>query len=196
MPIGGDGAVCVKADGYGVVFITESRNIQCATCHHGKSDCNHIKKLKLIIDSMMSEETTGIPELEGFQEILCGCKTQKPSAHYLACLSSKPIPFEPVPETLSIKLQQTLQQRLNVIGGVCYLTPELKPCPLCQLENWSEEQLSDCLVVLPNQFLSAKGKVLRQKYCAHAYYGNCFCSLHQVMLEYWVHWKTGARWPV
>ena len=160
MPIGGDGAVCVKAatDDYGVVVITESRNIQCATCHYGKSDCNHMRKLKLIIDSMMSEETIGIPELEVFKEILYGCKTKRSSAHYLACLSSKPIPFEPVPETLSVKLQQTLQQRLNIVEGVCNLTPQGKPCPLCQQENWSEEEHGDCLVVLPNQFLSAKGR--------------------------------------
>lgn len=163
IPIGGDGVVCVKANDYGVVFITESRNIHCATCRYGKSDCNHIRKLKLIIDSVMAKETTGIPELEQFQEILYGSKTQKLSSYYLTCLSSKPIPFQPVPETLSIKLQlQTLQQRLNIVEGVCCLTPEWKPCPLCQLENWSEEELSDCLVVLSNQFLPAKGKYCMQ----------------------------------
>ena len=75
----GDGAVCVKANDYGVVFITESRNIHYATCHYGKSDCSHIRKLKLIIDSVMVGEATGIPELEQFQEILYGSKTQKVS---------------------------------------------------------------------------------------------------------------------
>lgn len=163
MPIGGDGAVCVKADDYGVVFITESRNIHCATCRYGKSDCKHIRKLKHIIDSMMSEETIGIPELEQIQEILYGYKTRKSSAHYLACLSSEPIPFEPLPESLSLKLQpQTLKQRLNITEGVCYLAPQWKPCPLCQLENWSEEELSDCLVVLSNQFFPAKGQTRLQ----------------------------------
>lgn len=110
----------------------------------------------------MAGEATGIPELEQFQEILYGSKTQKVSSYYLMCLSSKPIPSQPVPESLSVKLQlQALQQHLNIIEGVCYLTPQWKPCPLCQLENWSEE-LSDGLVVLSNQFLPAKGKYFMQ----------------------------------
>lgn len=160
MPIGGDGAVCVKTDDYGVVYITESRNIHCATCHYGKTDCKHIRKLKCVIDTIMSEETAGIPEVEQFQEIFYGSKTQKGSTHYLTCLSSVPIPFEPLPETLSNKLQpQALQQRLNIVEGVCFLTPDWKPCPLCQLDNWSKEEFSDCSVVLSNQFLPAKGEI-------------------------------------
>lgn len=134
IPIGGDGALCVKAiDDYGVVYTTESNNIQCATCYYGKSDCKHIRQLKLVIDSASSEETLGLPELEQFQKILHGSQKHKPSVHYLVCLSTKPIPFEPVPESIAIKMQQqSLQQRLNIVEGICYLRPQQEPCSLCQ----------------------------------------------------------------
>lgn len=156
--------VCLKADTTGVVFISTSGIITCATCRYGKSSCQHVQKLYLILTEHDDEDT--IPEvllpyasaynrLQGHNKI--ALKKKYP---ILKCISTKKTPFDLPPHLHSILSKQS-SERFNIIDGVALLHPDYSSvCCGCGRSNWIEDVPSSAIIVTSNSFVPATGTLV------------------------------------
>lgn len=170
--IGVADSVCVYAEGsYGIVYISSSLDITCATCRFGKTSCKHIKHLSSVItDEQMQPE---LPDsLQTFSSVLkqsvnltrlnlVTAKHGNPR-YTIPCISTKQIPFT-IPSHLSVVLTlQSLSERFNISDNVASLIPEdtSSPCQHCAQASWDSPICDlNSVIVTGNQLIRAKGQL-------------------------------------
>ena len=150
--VGSCGDVCLKADTFGVIYISPSSVITCASCRYGKTTCQHVRKLTQLL------KTEDIPSiLSPFLDLPCHLEENASQKKYpvLTCLSSRKIPFRPTHDTTA-----DVVTRFHMTGNVALLFPdECGICKYCGHSNWikDEDLFFMSTIVTMNSFVNAKG---------------------------------------
>ena len=157
VPVGSCGDVCVKADSFGVVHISASGIITCATCRYGKTSCLHVHKLTQVLSDFPSEEIPLV--LLPYVHALNSDKvTPKIKYSTLSCVSNQKTPFH-LTQSMCEIIAQPISERFNFVDGNALLHPNnSSTCSSCGLSNWIEDcNFVTAKLVTTNSFIPAKG---------------------------------------
>ena len=179
--VGNCGAICLKVeDTFGVVYISGSTIITCATCRYSKTSCKHIISLFQILSNVTDHEDIPKALLPIFQ-VYCQHNEDKilprQSAPSLSCMSKDKILFD-LTTTLSSILLMPSSSRFNIVDGLSMLIPETTAvCNRCGLINWSEDLclFTGAHIVTMNCFVQTKGLCLTLNACK---YGHTFITIY------------------
>ena len=60
IPVGKEGDVCIHTDqlGYGVLYVSTSKQIICTTCCFNKNSCQHVQHIKTLFDTQIDPSPT------------------------------------------------------------------------------------------------------------------------------------------
>ncbi len=135
----GNNSLCINANGiYGVLFISQSERITCATCRYNKTSCTHFQHLVDFLESSKSD----LPKiLQEYAQLLLPLPTtsfsHKRYPDY-SCFSHETIPFV-LSSEISKMLQMNVRERFNIVNDVAELFPFCnvqQPCRQCNQRCW------------------------------------------------------------
>ena len=137
--VGSCGDICVQADSFGVVHLSASKIITCATCRYGKTSCLHVHKLTQVLSKFATEEVPLIL-LPYTHALNSDAITPKKKYSTLTCVSTQKTPFH-LPQGMCAIIAKTISERFNFADGTALLHPDnnSSACSSCGLSNWIED---------------------------------------------------------
>ena len=152
--------VCIRTEsGYGVVSVSDSHKILCATCKHKKHHCNHVKFVEEMHMASSIPDADMPDAISEFLYLLHQSSIRKPKKEWCSCVSSSKIPFV-LTSSLSEVLNLPTKIRFNVTENVAILTADLSTnCSgcgsLCAEMVQQSERVSK--IILTHSVINAKG---------------------------------------
>lgn len=157
--VGNCGDMCLSADTFGVVYISASTIITCATCRYGKTSCQHVRKLFQILSDSEDLPQVLLPYAHVHNLISKNSFTPKKNYPILKCISTQKTPFH-LPLNLSAILSKPTSERFSFTDGIALLHPDNSVvCKYCGLSNWMEDSdlFINAKIVTINSIIPAKG---------------------------------------